>query len=214
MGGCTNRAYRDFSIRFENRFHQEIEKIEMRSERGAYASRDFLKPGGVSVIGLGLTYPANDIYKIEWKYSDEEIYRITMDLRNDLPEDFKGDMVFSVTEKNELIFYQWISPYQYDYSIDLLNRSGAIIYKPSIKSSKGIIHLTKHLKEQLLNGDEVRFRHARKFPANALYKVAWVSENGARYVKEVDLNKAVGEDFNGAVEFVIVEGNDVQYYCK
>ena len=211
LTGCAIKVDRDFDIRFENNYSRMIERIEMQSKRGAYARRNFLLPGRVSVIGLGPTYPANDIYEITWQYSKNEIYKKQFDLKNLLPEDFRGDIVFSVTENNDLIFYQWLSPFQYDYSISFINESEGTIYNLSVKSSKGVFHITKYLKKKLSSGNEARLWGLKEFPANAVYTINWSLGNSEQFTKKIDLTKIIEKDFEGDIQFRIIQNNEINF---
>jgi len=207
--GCFHYSHKYYSIRFENNGSREIEKIEMNTNSGAHTIEQFFSPGKVSVVGLQSKYSANAIYTISWQYDDNKKFVKKFDLRDELPADFKGHVVFSFNQENDVNFHQWMSPYQYDYSVELENKSKATIYNPFIKSSGGVLFVK--YKDEMKMDDEIRVWNLKKFPANSIYTVSWTTENGKHYSKEFDLRNRISEDFSGVIQFAITKPDKIEY---
>jgi len=181
----------------------------MNTNDGAYTIERLFSPGDVSVIGLQSQYPANAVYAIEWQYDGNKKYQKRFDLRNMLPEDFKGHVVFSFNNDNDVDFYQWMSPYQYDYSVELENRSKAPIYKPFIRSSGGVLFVK--YKDELKVGDEISVWNMKSFPANSVYTISWTTEEGKSYSETFDFRDKLKEDFSGIIQFSINRPDKIEY---
>ena len=118
-------------------------------------------------------------------------------MRDELPVNLKGHVVFSFNQENGVDFYQWMSPYQYDYSVEMENKSKTTIYNPFIKSSRGVLFVK--YKDELKINDEIRVWNLKSFPANSIYTVSWTAEDGKHYSKEFNLQDKLSEDFSGVI---------------
>lgn len=181
----------------------------MNTKSGSQIVSRLLSPGSIRIYSLGNAYPANDIYEIEWKYSDGKKFHKKIDLREQLPEDFKGHVVFSFNKDDDVNFYQWMSPNQYDYSVELENKSKTTIYNPFMRSSGGVLFVK--YKDELKVGDEIKVWNLKSFPANSVYTISWTTVEGKSYSETFDFRDKLKEDFSSIIQFTINRSDKIEY---